>query len=202
MSIDGAPAWDWLAATLAELDGLPNVRILTRTTAIGYYHQNMVGLCQKLTDHLTSPPDDAPRERLWRVRAGQVILAQGAIERPLVFDGNDRPGVMLAGAAQTYLNRYGVKVGNRPAILTSHDSAYHAAFDLADAGVNVAAIIDTRARIDDALIEGARSRGIETADRPHRHRHLRPPADRIRARQSDAERQARPRAHDHSATRS
>ena len=121
----------------------------------------MVGLCQKLTDHLTSPPDDAPRERLWRVRAGQVILAQGAIERPLVFDGNDRPGVMLAGAAQTYLNRYGVKVGDRPAILTSHDSAWYAAFDLADAGVNVAAIIDTRSHIDDALTEGARSRNIE-----------------------------------------
>ena len=161
VQIDGASAWDWLAATLAELDALPNVRILTRTTAIGYYHQNMVGLCQKLTDHLTSPPDDAPRERLWRVRAGQVILAQGAIERPLVFDGNDRPGVMLAGAAQTYLNRYGVKVGDRPAILTSHDSAWYAAFDLADAGVNVAAIIDTRSHIDDALTEGARSRNIE-----------------------------------------
>ena len=197
VNIDGAAAWDWLAATLAELEALPNVRILTRTTAIGYYHQNMVGLCQKLTDHLTSPPQNAPRERLWRVRAGQVILAQGAIERPLVFDGNDRPGVMLAGAAQTYLNRFGVKVGNRPAILTSHDSAWYAAFDLADAGVGVAAIIDTRAYIDDALAEGARTRGIEvltghTATAT---------AGRLRItnrpRQPDAQRQARPLAPDH-----
>ena len=116
-----------------------------RTTAIGYYHQNLVGLCQRLTDHLATAPDGAPRERLWKVRAGQVVLAQGALEKPLVFDGNDRPGVMLAGAAQTYLNRYGVKVGDRPAIVTAHDSAWHAAFDLAEAGARPAAIVDVRA---------------------------------------------------------
>ena len=120
---------------------------MSRTTAIGYYHQNMVGLCQKLTDHLAVLPEGAPRERMWRVRAGQVVLAQGALERPLVFDGNDRPGVMLAGAAQTYLNRYGVKVGDRVVVATSHDSAWTTAFDLADAGATVAAIVDTRSSI-------------------------------------------------------
>ena len=113
--IDGKPAWEWLAATLAELAAMPNVTVMTRTTAIGYYHQNLVGLAQRLTDHLATAPEGAPRERLWKVRAGQVVLAQGALEKPLVFDGNDRPGVMLAGAAQTYLTRYGVKVGDRPA---------------------------------------------------------------------------------------
>ena len=76
-----------------------------------------------MTDHLDQPPHGAPRERMWQVRAGQVVLAQGALEKPLVFDGNDRPGVMLAGAAQTYLNRYGVKVGDNAAVVTSHDSA-------------------------------------------------------------------------------
>lgn len=161
VGIDGVGAWSWLAATLAELRALPNVRLMSRTTAIGYYHQNMVGLCQKVTDHLAELPDGAPRERLWRVRAGQVVLAQGAIERPLVFDGNDRPGVMLAGAAQTYLNRYGVKVGDRPAIVTSHDSAWNAAFDLAKVGANVAAIVDTRTAIDPALLHEASARGIE-----------------------------------------
>ena len=161
VGIDGAGTWDWLDATLAELRSLDNVRLMTRTTAIGYYHQNMVGLCQKLADHLVNPPADAPRERLWRVRAGQVVLAQGAIERPLVFDGNDRPGVMLAGAAQTYLNRYSVKVGDHPAILTSHDSAWYAAFDLADAGAKVAAIVDTRSDIAPALTKQATARGIE-----------------------------------------
>ena len=113
MTIDGEEAWDWLAAAKAELAGMENVTLLPRTTAIGYYHQNMVGLCQRLTDHMEKPPAGAPRERLWRVRARQVVLAQGAIEKPLVFDGNDRPGVMLAGAAQTYLNRYGVRTGDR-----------------------------------------------------------------------------------------
>ena len=99
---------------------------------------------------------------MWKVRAGQVVLAQGALEKPLVFDGNDRPGVMLAGAAQTYLNRYGVKVGDRPAIVTAHDSAWHAAFDLAEAGAKPAAIVDVRPTVDPALADRARALGIET----------------------------------------
>ncbi|EYD77020.1 Sarcosine oxidase alpha subunit [Rubellimicrobium mesophilum DSM 19309] len=159
--IDGQGVWDWLAATLAELESLPNVRLMTRTTAIGYYHQNMVGLCQRLTDHLATVPEGAPRERLWRVRAGQVVLAQGAIEKPMVFDGNDRPGVMLAGAAQTFLSRFGVKVGNRAAVVTSHDSAWHSAFDLAHAGVKIAAIVDVRAEVPRVLTARAEALGIE-----------------------------------------
>jgi sarcosine oxidase subunit alpha len=160
--IDGRPAWDWLGQTLGELAGLPNVRVMTRTTAIGYYHQNLVGLAQRLTDHLDTVPADAPRERLWKVRAREVVLAQGALEKPLVFDGNDRPGVMLAGAAQTYLNRYGVAVGDRPAIVTTHDSAWHAAFDLAEAGARPVAIVDVRAAVDPALTDRARALGVET----------------------------------------
>jgi sarcosine oxidase subunit alpha len=160
--VDGKPAWDWLAATLAEIEGLPNVTVMTRTTAIGYYHQNLVGLAQRLTDHLAEVPADAPRERMWKVRAGQVVLAQGALEKPLVFDGNDRPGVMLAGAAQTYLHRYGVKVGDRPAVVTAHDSAWHAAFDLAEAGAKPAAIVDIRPTVDAVLADRARSLGVET----------------------------------------
>ena len=134
---------------------------MPRTTAIGYYHQNLLGLCQRLTDHLATVPGNAPRERLWKVRAKEVVLAQGALEKPLVFDGNDRPGVMLAGAAQTYLNRYGVKVGDRPAILTAHDSAWHVAFDLAEAGVKPAAIVDLRPNVDPALTDRTRALGIE-----------------------------------------
>ncbi|SHN05642.1 sarcosine oxidase subunit alpha [Roseibium suaedae] len=159
VEINGQPAWTWLASELAELEKL-GVRIMTRTTAIGYYHQNMVGLCQKLTDHLKTPDAATPRERLWRVRAGQVILAQGALEKPLVFDGNDRPGVMLAGAAQTYLNRYGVRVGSRAVVATSHDSAWYAAFDLAEAGTFVEAIVDTRQEPRSDLVTEAKRRGI------------------------------------------
>ena len=157
--ISGQPAWDWLAAEVKELEAL-GVRIMTRTTAIGYYHQNMIGLVQKLTDHLPKLPDDTPRERMWRVRAGQVVLAQGALEKPLVFHGNDRPGVMLAGSAQTFLNRYGVLVGKSPVVLTSHDSAWYAAFDLADAGAKVQAIVDTREGVREELQAEARKRNI------------------------------------------
>ena len=157
--IDGKPAWDWLEAELDTLTDL-GVRIMTRTTAIGYYHQNMIGLCQKLTDHLEKPAASTPRERMWRVRARQVILAQGALEKPLVFDGNDRPGVMLAGSAQTYLNRYGVRVGNNAVVVTSHDSAWYAAFDLASAGTKIEAIVDTRPTPNADLVKEAAARGI------------------------------------------
>ena len=160
--IDDQTAWDWLAKAKAELDNMPNVRRMTRTTAIGYYHQNMIGMVQKLTDHMADVPTGAPRERMWRVRAHEVVLAQGAIERPMVFDGNDCPGVMMAGAAQTFLNRFGVLVGKQPVVLTSHDSAWHSAFDLADAGAKVVAIIDTRPEVDAALVHQAMKRGIET----------------------------------------
>ncbi|TLP43879.1 sarcosine oxidase subunit alpha [Cohaesibacter sp. CAU 1516] len=157
--INGQAAWDWLAKELEELAAL-GVKLMSRTTAIGYFNDNMMGLCQRLSDHLQQPDPDLPRECMWRVRASQIILAQGAIEKPLVFHGNDRPGVMLAGAAQTYLNRFGVLVGQKPVIMTSHDSAYYAAFDLADAGAAIQAIIDTRAEIPAALEAQAGSRNI------------------------------------------
>ena len=157
--IDRQPAWEWLANELEDLAAL-GVKLMSRTTAIGYFNDNMMGLCQRLSDHLKDPDPDLPRECMWRVRASQIILAQGAIEKPLVFHGNDRPGVMLAGAAQTYLNRFGVLVGQKPVIMTSHDSAYYAAFDLADAGAAIQAIIDTRTDIPAALEEEAQTRNI------------------------------------------
>ncbi len=159
--IEGRPVWDWLAESLAALQAMPNATVLTRTTAIGYYHQNFVALCQRLTDHRADVPSGAPRERLWKVRAKQVVLAQGAIERPLVFAGNDRPGVMLAGSARTYVNRYGVLVGLRAAVVTTNDSAWDAAFDLARAGTTVSIIIDVRPKVDDSLVAEAGRLGIE-----------------------------------------
>ncbi|WP_108662429.1 sarcosine oxidase subunit alpha family protein [Acuticoccus kandeliae] len=163
IEIDGRGGWAFLAETLGELAAMPNVRLLPRTTAIGYFHQNMVALAERLTDHLAEPPAGAPRERLWRVRAKEVVLAQGAIEKPLVFAGNDRPGVMLASAAATMLHRYGVLVGHAPAVVATHDSAYAAAFALADAGAHIAGIFDVRTAIDPALTAEAARRGIEVA---------------------------------------
>jgi sarcosine oxidase, subunit alpha len=144
-TIDGAPCADWLAATLAVLGRNPRVTLLRRTTAFGYFPHNLIGLCERVTDHLAAPPASAPRERLWQVRAREVVLATGAIERPLLFPGNDRPGVMLASAARTYLNRYGVRVGNRAVVVAGCDAAYQAALELAAAGTTIAVVADVRA---------------------------------------------------------
>lgn len=160
--INGRTAWQWLEETQNALAAMGNVTLLRRTTAIGYYHQNFLGLIERLTDHMAHVPADAPRERLWKIRARQVVLAQGAIEKPLVFDGNDRPGVMLSGAVRTFLNRYGVRTGNQAVVITSHDSAWHAAFDLARAGVTIAAIVDVRAEPPKMLVRQARELRIET----------------------------------------
>ncbi|SEA29754.1 sarcosine oxidase subunit alpha family protein [Rubrimonas cliftonensis] len=160
VEIDDAPAQGWLAARLAALNARANVTVLARTTAIGLYHQNLVGLVQRLTDHLAEPPEGAPRERLWRVRAKQVVLAQGAIERPLVFDGNDRPGVMLADAARTYLTRYGVRVGAKPVVVTAHDWAWGAAVEMARAGASPV-VVDARDTVSSALLAEAQALGVE-----------------------------------------
>lgn len=144
--IDGRAAADWLHGELAALAALPNVTLLPRTIAFGYYPHNWIGLTEKLTDHLASPTRGAPRERLWQVRAKQVVLATGAIERPLVFPDNDRPGIMLADAARTYIQQYGVAVGRTIVIVGAHDNAYRVAHEMAAAGVTVAAIADIRPR--------------------------------------------------------
>ncbi len=159
-TIDGKSTADWACDTVAELEGMENVSLMTRTTAFGYYHENFVALVERLSDHL--PPEAKPkfREKMWRVRAKEVVLAQGALERPLVFDGNDRPGVMLASAAQTFLHRYGVKVCHAPAVATSHDSAWRVAFSHHDAGMKPVAIIDTRAEVRTDLLDEAKRRGI------------------------------------------
>ncbi len=158
--IDGEPALDWVRQSIETLVQNPRVCLLPRTTAFGYFPHNLIGLNERLTDHLATPSSHQPRERLWQVRARRVVLATGAIERPLVFPGNDRPGIMLAGAAQTYLNRYGVRVANRVVIVTACDAAYQAALDLKAAGTVVAAVADVRREPSGALPERARRAGI------------------------------------------
>ncbi len=151
---------DWVQSALAVLRACPAVTLLARTTAFGYFPHNLIGLSERLTDHLASPPPHLPRERLWQVRARRVVLATGAIERPLVFPGNDRPGILLAGAAQTYLNRYGARVGQRIVIVTTDDAAYQAALDLHAAGTVVAAVADLRADPAGELPQAARRAGL------------------------------------------
>ncbi|HVW67465.1 MAG TPA: 2Fe-2S iron-sulfur cluster-binding protein, partial [Steroidobacteraceae bacterium] len=142
--VEGVPAATWIARAVAKLKANPRVTLLTRTTAFGYFPHNMLGLNERLTDHLPDPPPGLPRERQWQVRAKEVVLATGSIERPLVFPGNDRPGIMLAGAARTYVNRYGAVPGTRAVVVTACDEAYRAALDLHEAGVFIALIADIR----------------------------------------------------------
>ena len=111
--IDGAPSTHWIARVRAELAAMPEVTLLPRATVFGYYDHNFLTLVERLTDHLPATDAIGPRERLWRLRAKQVVIATGAIERPLVFGNNDRPGVMLASAVSSYVNRYGVAPGRR-----------------------------------------------------------------------------------------
>ncbi|HEY0452376.1 2Fe-2S iron-sulfur cluster-binding protein [Actinophytocola sp.] len=126
--------WPWLAEVTAELAGLEETRVLTRATVFGYYDHNYLTIAERR-------PGGG---RLWHVRAGRVVLATGAHERPLVFADNDRPGVLLAGAVRTYLNRYAVRPGSRAVVCTTNDSAYATALDLLASGVDVL-LADTRA---------------------------------------------------------
>ena len=161
VKIDGRNGYDWAQATAAKLKAMENVTVLTRTTAFGYYNHNFVGLVERVTDHLPKPDKKLPRERLWQVRAKRVVIATGSIERHMVFANNDRPGIMLASAARTYLNHFGVAVGRKVGVYTASDSAYEAAFDLKRAGVTIAAIVDNREKPGDAVLTEARRLGIE-----------------------------------------
>jgi sarcosine oxidase subunit alpha len=159
-AIDGKAPESWLAETLAALAASERVTVLRRTTAFGYFAHNFVALAERLTDHLAAPDPRLPRERLWQVRAREVVLAAGALERPLVFPDNDRPGVMLSGAVRQYLRRYGVAAGSRVVIATAHDDAYRTAMALAEAGVAIAAIADLRPSADGPLPAAARAMGL------------------------------------------
>ena len=159
--IDGTSAMEWVAAAIEELAGMEQVRLLPRTTVVGYYDHNFLTLLERRTDHLPPADRSGPRERLWRVRAEQVVVAAGAIERPLVFPNNDRPGIMLASAVSTYLNRYGVAAGSRAVVFANNDGAYRTALDLADAGVSVAAVVDVRPEPTGELPAEVRQRGTE-----------------------------------------
>lgn len=153
--IEAQAALDWTASVESELRAATNARVLTRTTAFGCYDHNLIALSEKLSE----PASAGLRERLWHVRAVQVVVAAGAIERPIVFPDNDLPGVMLASAAMTYAAQYAVQPGRRAVVVTSGDSAYEAASALQAAGVEIAAIIDTRPEPAEAAAR-ARSAGI------------------------------------------
>ena len=142
--IAGTPGADWAAAAVAELGRREECLLLPRSTVFGYYDHNFLTIAERCRRSPEPAGGAGVRERLWRVRARQVVLAQGALERPLVFCNNDRPGVMLASAVSAYIERYAVLPGRRAVVFTNNDSAYQAAISLARAGAEVAAIVDSR----------------------------------------------------------
>ena len=159
--IDGAPATEWVQAAVAELATYPEVRHLQRSTAFGHYDDGFVLALERRTDHLgNTAPAGLSRQRVWRIRASHVLVATGAHERPIVFADNDLPGIMLAHSARTFLHRYGVVVGRAAVVFTTNDSAYAAAFDLADAGVQIQMVVDARTEVSDGLRHECERRGI------------------------------------------
>ena len=151
----------WLSEIQAQLAEYPNVRLLVRTSVVGYYDSNFLVMNQRLTDHLPAGLLGQSRERIWRLRAKQVIIAAGAIERPIVFGNNDLPGVMLCSAVSEYINRFAVKPGKSAMVFTNNDSAYRTALDMIAAGINLRAIVDVRRNVLTAPVEALKKRGVE-----------------------------------------
>jgi len=159
-TIDGKPALDWAGGALAEMAAMPDVTVLRRTTAFGVYDGNVVGLLERVGDHLPTPAPHQVRQRAWTVRAKRIVLATGAIERPLVFPNNDKPGVMLASAVRSYIRQYGVKPGERAVLFATNDDAYRTAIALRDAGARVT-VIDPRGEHGTQWPDRARAAGAE-----------------------------------------
>jgi sarcosine oxidase subunit alpha len=141
---------------ISSLASVPNVQVLRRTTAVAHYDHNLVALAESVVGSSAQ----LPRERLWLVRAARVVLATGAFEQPLIFSNNDRPGIMLAGAALKFLRRHAIAPGRQVVVATNNDSAYATARELRQAGVNVVALVDSREAPPDALLQEVRALGI------------------------------------------
>ena len=156
--IDGMAPEAWVTAALEELDAADNVTLRTRMMAAGVYDHGYLLGYERVADH--TPGDGRPRHRLWRIRAGRIVTATGALERPLAFAGNDIPGVMLASAMRDYLVNWGVAVGQRVVVVTNNDDAYRTALALHAAGRDVAAILDARDSVLSPLADAARKAGI------------------------------------------
>ncbi|MEO5620667.1 MAG: 2Fe-2S iron-sulfur cluster-binding protein, partial [Cypionkella sp.] len=156
--IEGQPAERWIDTTVQALEMMDNVTLRLRCAATGVYDHGYVLADEKVADH--TPGDGRPKHRLWRIRAGQIVTATGAIERPLSFAGNDIPGVMLAGSLREFVVNYGVSAGDRTVVVTNNDDAYRTAIALVEAGLVVPCILDARPVVSGDLPAQARALGI------------------------------------------
>ncbi len=157
--IDDMAASQWVRGVESELRSRENVTVLLRTAVFGAYDGNSYAAVESVSDHLRTPATHQPRQRMWKIVAKRTVLATGAIERPIAFGGNDRPGVMLASAVRTYVNRFGVVPGNRICVFTTTDNGWQTAADLRAAGVEVTAVIDARTHVSEALVNAANQMG-------------------------------------------
>ena len=151
---------DWVDEVILQLKSMPNVIVKKRSQVFGYYDHNMMVMFEKTRDHLEKPKKFTPRQKLWYIRAKEVVISTGSIERPLVFCNNDRPGILLSSAAKEYIKVYGVLVGKKPLIFTNNDSAYDTAIEFKKNGVNPL-IIDIRKNPDSAVVQEAKNLNIE-----------------------------------------
>ncbi|MGB5866129.1 MAG: sarcosine oxidase subunit alpha family protein [Sulfitobacter sp.] len=145
-NVGGIAGSEWAAAQVAMLAAMPNVRLMTRTTVTGAYDGGVFGALERVAHHL--PRSAAPLECFWRITARRTVLCAGALERPIAFSDNDRPGIMMAGAVRAYVNRWGVSPAKSVAVFGNNDDAHRTARDLHAAGVTVVAVIDARAEAD------------------------------------------------------
>ncbi len=143
-TIADTPGADWAAQVVAELSSLPNVRLLSRTTVFGAFDHGIYGAVERVSDHLAVPAEGKPRQVLWRIYSKRALLCAGAIERPIAFANNDRPGIMTAGALRAYANRWAVSPSSKVAVFTNNDDGHRTAADLLARGARVVALIDTR----------------------------------------------------------
>jgi len=151
---------DWADETISHLKSLPNVIVKNRSQVFGYYDHNMTVMFERVSDHLDNPSKYTPRQRLHYIRAGEVVVSTGSIERPLSFGNNDRPGIFLASAATEYMKVYGTLVGKKPIIFTNNDSAYKAAIEFNKNNIK-SLILDTRESSDGDLVKEVQSLGLE-----------------------------------------
>ena len=161
-SINNETPKEWINKTYLDLLKNKNIKILNRTSVAAYHNYNYLIMMQNLTDHLNEKEKkNKIRQRLWKVRAKKVILATGSIERTMVFDCNDRPGIMLSSAVRKYLNHYAVKCGNNAVIFANNDDAYETALSLHNKGVKIEAIIDIREGSQGDLVKRCKDLGLK-----------------------------------------
>ncbi len=159
-SIGNQSGKDWSEKIIAELKEMSNVIVKNRSQVFGYYDHNMLVMSERISDHLPRSKKYTPKQRLWYIRAKEVVISSGSIERPIVFGNNDTPGVVLASAAREYLKVYGVLVGKKPLIFTNNDSAYETALEFKKNGI-LPIVLDSRTNPNSEIVSEAKNMGID-----------------------------------------